>query len=78
MEQRVIQIGNSVGVVIPQLLRKETGIKVGDKIVVKKKGANIILSSLKKKTRGVNAKFMKMVDDFVTEHQDVLKELAKR
>ncbi len=35
--------------------------------------------SLSKKPRdGVDAEFMKWVEDFMTEHDDVLRELAKR
>lgn len=82
MQQKVIQIGNSIGAVIPQLLNRDTAIKPGDAIDVQRKGDKFILSPLKKNKRklagGVNAKFMKMVDEFVDEHEDVLKKLADR
>lgn len=79
MQQTVIQIGNSAGIILPQDLRQETGIKTGDKIMVKRKGSDIILSKVNKNLAlGVNAKFAKMVDEFITEHEDALRELAKR
>lgn len=79
MLQRMIQIGNSVGIILPKNLREETGFKIGDKVIVEKKNNKIVLSPAKKKSSaGVNAKFMKMVDDFATEHKDVLEELANK
>lgn len=82
MEQKVIQIGNSIGAVIPQLLNQDTVVQPGDVLKVERKGDQFILSPVKKKKKnlayGVNAKFMKMVDEFINEHEDVLKELAHR
>lgn len=79
MEQKLIQIGNSAGVIIPQELRREIGVKPGDKVIVQKKGSQIVISSAKKRLAGgVDSKFMKMVDEFIDEHEDVLTELAKR
>ena len=71
MIQQTIQIGNSVGVVIPKNILNEKNIKVGDKIQVE-------IKSLKKEVGGVDAKFMKMVDEFIEEHKDVLEQLAHR
>ncbi len=82
MEQKVIQIGNSIGIVIPQLLNRENGLKPGDPVVINKKGSQYVVSPLKAKRKslagGVNVRFMKMLDEFIQDHEDVLKELAKR
>lgn len=79
MQQKVIQIGNSSGIILPQLIRQQIGIKPGDNVEVNTKGRDIIISaSRKKKTGGVNLKFAKMLDEFIIEHDDVLQELAKR
>ncbi len=79
MLQTMIQIGNSAGIILPKDVREEMGFGIGDKILLEKKNNKIILSSAKKKSSvGVNAKFMKMVDDFSTEHKDVLEELANK
>ncbi len=78
MLQKVIKIGNSIGVTLPQAFRQEVGIKIGDKVDIKEKNGKIILSPAKKSTSGVDAKFMKIVDKFMNEHEDVLAELSKR
>lgn len=79
MTQHLIQIGNSVGIIIPQVLREEAGLKPGDKVEVKMKGKSLVLSKQKKKVTGdVDEKFMKMLDEFTKTHEDVLEELATR
>ena len=77
MQQTVIQVGNSIGVIIPQ--RIQSDLKVGDKVMLDKKQDTIVISPVKTQhAGGVDAKFMKMVDDFITEHEDVLKALSTR
>ena len=71
MVQQTIQIGNSVGVIIPKNVLKEKNIKVGDKI-------EIDVKSVKKVAGEVDVKFMKMVDEFVEDHRDVLAALSNR
>lgn len=80
MKQKIIKIGNSTGIIIPQKAREATGIKLGDSVMVGTYGNSLKITPLKKKTEEgeVDAKFMKMVDEFLTEHEDVLKELANR
>ena len=79
MVQKLIQIGNSVGLIIPQVFRNEAGLKPGDEVEVKLKGDDVVLSKSKKNLiGGVNAKFMEMVEEFIEEHEDVLKKLAHR
>ncbi len=73
-----MKIGNSAGVIIPKNLR--SGFPVGTKVSVNKRNGDIVVTPIKKvaSDKGVDAKFMKMVDDFMKGHKDVLKELAKR
>ena len=71
MIQQTIQIGNSVGVIIPSNIIKEKNIKVGDKVQLE-------IKPLKKIVGGVDVKFMKMVDEFIEEHKDVLEQLAHK
>lgn len=71
MVQQVIQIGNSIGVIIPKHVVEEKGIRVGDKLQVD-------IKPIKKTVGGVDAKFMKMADEFIEEHKDVLQALSKR
>ena len=78
MEQKIIQIGNSVGIILPQIIRQQLRLNIGDKILISKTGDRLILSQSKKENaKGVNAKFVKIVDEFMEEHKDVLEELAR-
>ena len=71
MVQQLISIGNSIGVIIPKNVLKEKNIKVGDKV-------ELDIKPVKLEARGVDAKFMKMADEFIEEHKDVLQALANR
>lgn len=78
MEQTVIKVGNSAGVIIPQKILSSAGIKPGDKVMLEEKNKKISISPIKRIAGGVNAKFMKMVNEFMEEHRDVLQALANR
>lgn len=79
MEMKVVQIGNSAGVVIPKQIRKDLGIRVGENVSLNKMGKKIVINNPKKKNANkVDLKFVKMVDEFMNEHEDALQELAKR
>ena len=71
MVQQLISIGNSVGVIIPKNVLKEKNIKLGDTV-------EFDIKSVKPKTADVDVRFMKMVDEFVEDHKDVLQKLATR
>ncbi len=79
MQQKIIQIGNSIGVVIPQAIRRKTGMQSGNTIDIINQGDKIIVSPIRKHlAKGVNAKFIKDLDGFIEEHEDVLRVLANR
>jgi len=82
MIQKIIRIGNSIGAIIPQLISRDLGLELGDPLKVEKKGNKLVISPIKKTRKslasGVNAKFARIVDEFVDEHKDVLAELAHR
>lgn len=71
MVQQLISVGNSVGVIIPKNILKEKNIKVGDKV-------ELDIKPVKLTAKGVDARFMKMADEFIEEHKDVLQALANR
>lgn len=48
MEQTIITIGNSQGIIIPQKILGASGIKVGDKVIVEEKDKKITVSPVKK------------------------------
>lgn len=78
MEQTVINIGNSKGIIIPQKVLNASGIKLGDKVLVEENNNKISVTPVKKTKGKVDARFMKMVDEFVEEHKDVLQALSNR
>ncbi len=71
MVQQLISIGNSIGVIIPKNVLKEKNIKLGDSI-------ELDIKPVKPEAKGVDVKFMKMADEFIEEHKDVLQALANR
>lgn len=76
----MVQIGNSGGILIPRKTRRELGIRIGEKVFAELKNKRLIVRNpkIKKTVPGVDAKFAKIVDEFMDEHEDVLRELAKR
>jgi len=79
LTQRLYRNGNSVAVTIPKQYLDELNLKEGSTVVVEKKGSELSITAEKSTlAKDVDAKFMKMVDEFVTDHEDVLKELSNR
>ena len=80
MDLRVVQIGNSGGILIPKETRRVMGIRIGEKVSadLKDKKLTIVNPKVNKAKSGVNTKFAKIVDEFMDEHEDVLAKLAKR
>ena len=79
LTQTLYKNGNSVAVTIPRQYLEELNLKEGSEVMVEKKGDELrILSKKKKLASDVDPKFMKMVDEFVEEHEDVLRILASK
>ncbi len=74
LTQKLHQNGSSVTVKIPKNYLRDDSV-----VVLEKRGQEVVISSQKRSLApNVDAKFMKMVDEFIGEHEDVLQELAKR
>lgn len=79
LTQTLYKNGNSVAVTIPRQYLDELNLKEGSEVVVEKKGDELrIVSKTKTLASDVDLKFMKMVDEFVKDHEDVLKALASK
>ena len=77
--QTLYKNGNSVAVTIPRQFLDELNLKEGSEVVVEKKGDELrILSKTKTLAVDIDPKFMQMVDEFVADHEDVLKALANK
>lgn len=67
-----------MAVTIPKEYLKSLGLRDGSQVVVRQRGKELVVAPKKiTKPNGVNSKFMKMVDEFMNEHEDVLEQLAK-
>lgn len=79
MEQTVIQIGNSIGVVIPQVLQKGNSIKVGDKIIVEIEPVSkafIVRKRGSVRPSSITPEFLSIVDRVNKRYGRALQELA--
>jgi putative addiction module antidote len=79
LTQTLYKNGNSVAVTIPRQYLEDLGLKEGSEVVVEKQGKELRITS-KKYTlaQDVDPKFMKMIDEFVAGHEDVLQKLANK
>jgi len=82
MKKKIIKIGNSAGIMLPQNIREEAGLKLGDNVSIMYNGESKVVTitplEKEKDTGGVDAKFMKLTDEFIAEHEDVLRALANK
>ena len=77
--RKVFKNGNSLAVTVPKEFAHELHVRDGSEVEWQKTAKGLLLVPQKKvKTGAVNEKFAKMVDEFITEHEDVLKELAQK
>lgn len=76
---KVFRNGNSLAVVVPKAYAHNVNIRAGSSVEWKKQGKKLLLVPEKKNlATDVDKKFAKMVDEFITEHKDVLQELSHR
>lgn len=79
LSQTLYKNGNSIAVTIPRQYLEQLQLKEGSEVIVEKKGDELrIKSKAKTLASDVNPKFMKMVDEFINTHEDVLKTLANK
>jgi putative addiction module antidote len=79
LTQKLYRNGNSVAVTIPKEYLEELQLKEGSEVVVEKRAEEVVITSRKQiLAQDVDGKFAKMVDDFISEHEDVLQELSQR
>lgn len=81
MLQKIIKVGNSAALTIPQGFLKQAGWKVGDKVVVE---GDTQMKLLLIKKNGVpyaikiTPEFKQWLDDFTKRNRALLQELARR
>lgn len=79
MLQKVIQVGNSLGVVIPKDMAKKTGLKAGSNVYVQKdpNGPSIVINSNTPVfDSSITPDFLRIVSNINKKYGPALKELA--
>ncbi len=82
MEQKIIQIGNSTGIIIPKNLLDEAGLKPGSQVIIEKNsdGTLVIVDKNKVKTRksSVTPEFVDLLSRVNKQYGNALKEIAQK
>lgn len=80
MEQKVIRVGNSVGLIIPKYIVKELNLKLGQTIYLDlyTDEKTLTLRVNKNKAKGITPEFIKMLNKFNKEHAYALSMLAEK
>ena len=77
--QKLYKNGNSIAVTIPKEFLKELNLRDGSSVVVEKRKDELVVRSQRTmQVADVDQKFAKMVDEFIHDHEDVLKKLSNR
>ena len=82
MEQKIIQIGNSTGVILPKSLLAKAGLKPGTKVVIEEDAGSdsLIISKMGSKNHrsSLTPQFMEMLEKVNKHYGSALRELARR
>lgn len=82
MTQRIIQIGNSTGLIIPKVLLDKLGLEPGSEVILEENTETKSLTILKKghKARkiSVTPEFLTILDNVNETYGDALRELAQK
>ncbi|OGE34435.1 hypothetical protein A3H85_01455 [Candidatus Daviesbacteria bacterium RIFCSPLOWO2_02_FULL_40_8] len=81
MEQKIIQIGNSTGVIIPKALLNQIGLETGQEVLIEQDPTTNALIIIKKGTkikRSIAPEFIDILEKVNKQYGSVLRELAER
>lgn len=79
MQQKVIQIGNSLGVTIPREFVKANKLRAGQKVFVESDSdLDLVQVSLKNHVPSLTPEFKQWFDKISVKYAKTIKELAKR
>lgn len=80
-ERRIIRIGNSLGLTLPNDALKALNVKKGDEVQVELVGNQIVIKKIPKMIPlpvGVPADFFNVLEEEMEEHHEALKGLVNR
>lgn len=80
MQQKIIQVGNSTGVIIPKSLLDQVGLQTGSEVEIEQDTQTNVLVISKKgqKRSSVSARFLEILERVNQKYQAALKELAEK
>jgi len=81
MEQKIIKIGNSTGVIIPKALLNQIGLETGQEVLIEQDPTTNALIIIKKGTkikRSIAPEFIDILEKVNKQYGSVLRELAER
>lgn len=83
MEQKVIQVGNSLAVTLPANFVKDRNIKAGQRVIVRQdlEADSLVVApsgSSIKKASGITPEFLSWLEKFNKKYKTALTELAKK
>lgn len=78
MEQKIIRIGNSIGITLPKKITDKLGLKPGNKVNVEKdpSGDDIIISKSGNKASSITPGFLNVLNRVNKRYQKALQKLA--
>ncbi len=82
MQQKIIQIGNSTGVILPKVLLEEMGLEAGEEVIIEQDPTDNSLRIVKKGSKSlrssISPKFMEILEKVNKNYGSALKELAQK
>lgn len=81
MIKKIIKVGNSAAITIPKEFLNESGLQVGDEMVIEtntKRQTLFVKPKLQAQKLSLNPEFFEWLDKISIEYEDTIRELAKR
>lgn len=80
MQQKIIQVGNSTGVIIPKSLLDQVGLQAGSEVEIEQDTqTNVLVISKKGQRRSsVSTRFLEILEQVNKKYTSALKELAEK
>lgn len=80
MDQKIIQVGNSAGIIISKAILDQLNLEFGSQVVVQQdpNSESIIITKKGARSSSVNSNFMDILEKVNQEYGLALKELAKK
>jgi bifunctional DNA-binding transcriptional regulator/antitoxin component of YhaV-PrlF toxin-antitoxin module len=80
MEQKIIQIKDSAGIIIPEPILKDLGLAIGNQVIIERDPFSDSITIYKKGTKksSITPEFLRIVNNVHQEYAQAFKELAKK